>query len=136
MSEAAARDSIARQYATGFADIFDLGAPLMDAACRRWGGASGAAALAVYLGFLAAFPDSHIQRKHGLDAAVAVQKEASSLHALAQDADDPQSLFPEVLAFDSRLKAGGLNPGSSADLTVATLFALRLARTGSARIGR
>ena len=132
MSEAAARDSIARQYATSFADVFDIGAPLLEAAFRRWPSDPAAAALAVYLGFLAAFPDSHIQRKHGLEAAAAVQREASSLHALAQDADDPNSLFPQVLDFDFRLKASGLNPGTSADLTVATLFVERLGRVGLA----
>jgi triphosphoribosyl-dephospho-CoA synthase len=32
------------------------------------------------------------------------------------------------LIFDQNLKAAGLNPGTSADLTVATLFAERLTR--------
>ena len=96
------------------------------------GSAPAAAALAVHLGFLAAFPDTHIQRKHGLEIAVAVQKEAATLHALAQEADDPHSLYPRVLDFDFWLKARGFNPGSSADLTVATLFVERLGRIGLA----
>jgi triphosphoribosyl-dephospho-CoA synthase len=33
---------------------------------------------------------------------------------------------PPLAAFDASLKARGLNPGTSADLTVATLFAERL----------
>jgi triphosphoribosyl-dephospho-CoA synthetase len=35
----------------------------------------------------------------------------------------------DLLRFDATLKAQGLNPGTSADLTVATLFALALERT-------
>jgi len=130
MAAAASRDAIARQYATNFADIFDLGAPLLEEALQRWARAPEAAALAVYLGFLSAFPDTHIQRKHGFEIAAAVQKEAAPLNALAQSASDPASLLREVLSFDARLKAAGLNPGASADLTVATLFAGRLARLG------
>ena len=130
MSEAAPRDSIARQYATNFSDVFGLGAPLLREACQRWRRAPKAVALAVHLGFLAAFPDTHIQRKHGFEAAAAVQKEAAPLYALAQKVDDPTSLFPKILAFDESLKRRGLNPGSSADLTVATLFAGRLAGAG------
>jgi triphosphoribosyl-dephospho-CoA synthase len=67
MAEAAGRDRIARQYVTDFADIFEVGEPALVAALARmsprW------ATVAVYLAFLAEFPDSHIARKHG--AAVA-----------------------------------------------------------------
>jgi triphosphoribosyl-dephospho-CoA synthase len=135
MIAAAARDSIARQYANGFADIFDFGAPLFDAARRRWGGNVKGAALAAYLGFLATFPDTHIQRKYGHEAALAVQTEAAALHAAAQNAEHPAPIFARALALDARLKARGLNPGSSADLTVATLFYSRLAAGGQDGLG-
>jgi triphosphoribosyl-dephospho-CoA synthase len=35
-------------------------------------------------------------------------------------------LLPELLAWDAELKREGINPGTSADLTVATLFARRV----------
>ena len=130
MSEAAARDRIARQYAMGFADVFDLGAPWLEAASRRWPNCPAAATLSVYLGFLAAFPDTHIQRKYGLNAAIAVQREAAPLYALSQNADDPAILWERALLFDASLKQRRLNPGASADLTVATLFAGRLRDLG------
>jgi triphosphoribosyl-dephospho-CoA synthase len=41
-------------------------------------------------------------------------------------ASRPEALTDELLALDSALKAEGLNPGTSADLTVASLFARRL----------
>ena len=130
MIAAAARDSIARQYANGFADIFDLGTPLFEKARERWGDNVKSAALAVYLGFLATFPDTHIQRKHGPEAALALQREAAALHAAAQRAGDPAPIFSRALALDARLKTRGLNPGASADLTVATLFSWRLGEAG------
>jgi len=126
MAEAAPRDRIARQYATAFDDVFNLGVPRFDAAERRWGQNQRAAALAVYLGFLAAFPDTHIQRKHGAAAAAAVQKEAEPLHARLEAAADHAALLDDVLAFDASLKRRGINPGASADLTVAVLFTRRL----------
>jgi triphosphoribosyl-dephospho-CoA synthase len=126
MIEAAARDRIARQYATGFADIFDLGSPCLEAASRRWAHCEAAATLCVYLGFLSTFPDTHIQRRHGLEAALDVQREAAPLFAFSQRADDAAALWARALQFDASLKLRRLNPGASADLTVATLFARRL----------
>lgn len=126
MAEAAPRDRIAHQYATAFVDVFDLGVPLFDAAERRWGQGQSTAALAVYLGFLAAFPDTHILRKHGAAAAAVVQQEAEPLHARLEAAADPSALLDDMLAFDASLKRRRINPGTSADLTVAVLFAHRL----------
>ena len=125
MAEAADRDRIALQYATGFTDIFDLGEPLLAAA---FAAASDPrfATLAVYLGFLATFPDSHILRKHGTAAAERVRRDASKLQEQLQRARCLDDILPNVLDWDATLKREGINPGTSADLTVATLFAHRL----------
>ena len=125
MAEAAERDRVARQYATDFADIFDLGLPLLERRLRRqdelrW------ATLAVYLGYLAAFDDSHIVRKFDAKAAGELRADAAALFAELKSAAHPSELLPRLLAWDSSLKGAGLNPGTSADLTVATLFAYRL----------
>ena len=125
MTEASDRDRIARQYATSFSDVFDIGLPCLEAAVRRdadlrW------ATLATYLEFLSAFPDTHIVRKYGSPAAEGVRQTAAgfrrSLHAI----ENPETLVPDLLTWDAALKANGINPGASADLTVATLFANRL----------
>lgn len=126
MREAASRDRIARQYVTGFADIFELGSTLLEAASRHWAHAPAAVTLSVYLGFLAAFPDSHIARGRGDEAAERVWREAAPLHALSLRAIDPAEPWALALQFDASLKRRRLNPGTSADLTVATLFAARL----------
>jgi triphosphoribosyl-dephospho-CoA synthase len=130
---AADRDLVARQYATDFTDIFTVGAPRLEAA-RRQGAAPEWATTLVFLDFLAAFPDSHIARKSGLDTARAVQREAAELRLTLPD--DPAAACPVLLAFDRDLKSRGLNPGTSADLTVASLLAVEAARIVAARSGR
>jgi triphosphoribosyl-dephospho-CoA synthase len=130
MAEAADRDRIARQYVTGYADIFDRGLPLLAAATAR-GWSASAAVLAVYLGFVAAFPDSHVVRKYSLAVADEVRNTATKFHtalqAALEGARDPAHLTDELLAWDAELKARAINPGTSADLTVATLFVGELA---------
>ena len=125
MAGAAARDRIARQYASGFADVFEIGVARLTAGLSRWTNEHWATSFA-YLGFLAQLPDSHIARKFGLERAQAVCAMAQPLDRLMQDIADPEGIAPRFMAFDAELKAAGLNPGTSADLTVASLFALRL----------
>ncbi|HEY7663504.1 MAG TPA: triphosphoribosyl-dephospho-CoA synthase [Xanthobacteraceae bacterium] len=125
MAEASHRDRIARQYTCAFADVFERGEPALTAALarfadRRW------ATLAVYLEFLHAFPDSHILRKHGTTTAEAIAGAARDFHARLQSSQDPAALLPDLMQWDAWLKARDINPGTSADLTVATLFAHRL----------
>jgi triphosphoribosyl-dephospho-CoA synthase len=125
MREAADRDSIAKQYATHFADVFDVGLAAFEAGTRQYAGQQWAT-LATYLGFLAAFPDTHILRKFGSPTAEEVQRRAAVFQGSLRATDRPTALLPELLAWDAGLKADGVNPGTSADLTVATLFAHRL----------
>jgi triphosphoribosyl-dephospho-CoA synthase len=123
MREAAPRDRIAYQYASNFDDIFVTGfASLEDA--KKAEIDPPLRAVNVYLSFLSRFPDTHIFRKFGADAAAAVQHEANGMLPLFKAR--PHDCLTELLAFDTRLKAKGFNPGTSADLTVATLFADRL----------
>jgi len=125
MSEAANRDMVARQYATDFADIFDRGLPLFESVSRSRGEAKWAT-LATFLGFLSAFPDSHIARKFGAETARCIQGTALNFARMLQAAEQADQLLPALLTWDSALKAKAVNPGTSADLTVATLFAHRL----------
>ena len=125
MSEAANRDMVARQYATDFADIFDRGLPLFESVGRHRGEGKWAT-LATFLGFLSAFPDSHIARKFGAETARCIQGTALNFARMLQAAEQADQILPALLTWDSALKAKAVNPGTSADLTVATLFAHRL----------
>lgn len=125
MAEAADRDRIAHQYVTVFADIFEHGVPLF---ADRFSATSDRrlATLAVYLHFLAAFPDSHIVRKYGPTVAAEIRTAASTFAEMARMAGGLGEVLPDILAWDTKLKQDGINPGTSADLTVASLFAHRL----------
>ena len=125
MAAAADRDRIAAQYANGFADIFELGLPRLRAGLARWGSERWATTSA-YLAFLARLPDSHVARKYGMERAQAVCAMARPYAERLDEAEDPEQLTPSLLAFDRELKAAGINPGTSADLTVASLFAHRI----------
>ena len=125
MRAAAARDSIARQYATDFEDVFALGLARLAAGRTRWRDPRWATTSA-YLGFLGALPDSHVARKHGIAAAEALRRAGSAHDAALLDAADPEQMTTALLEFDATLKSAGINPGTSADLTVASLFAHRL----------
>ena len=124
MAQAAARDRVAHQFSTNFADIFDRGLARHDAAARRWADPRWAT-LAVYLGFLADFPDSHIARKYGAAVADEVRQTAFGFARRLQ-CEGPDNLVADLLGWDASLKQRSLNPGTSADLTVATLFARSL----------
>jgi triphosphoribosyl-dephospho-CoA synthase len=128
MREAAGRDRIAHQYASGFADVFEIGLGALEAA-RRNGHGPPWIAVGAHLAFLSLCPDSHILRKHGAAAAAWVLEEASALRRAYCAASDPAAMLPALLCFDNDLKNRGLNPGTTADLVVATLFADRLKRS-------
>jgi triphosphoribosyl-dephospho-CoA synthase len=125
MAEASDRDRIARQYVTAFSDIFELGLPRFEQAARRYADLRWAT-LATYLEFLSAFPDTHVVRKYGADAACRIRDAAAAFRRSFMATEHPDRLLPDLLAWDAALKVDGINPGTSADLTVATLFASRL----------
>ncbi|WJR65114.1 triphosphoribosyl-dephospho-CoA synthase [Neorhizobium sp. CSC1952] len=121
MHMAAGRDMIARQYATGFSDIFAGGLTAWEQAAGR--GEDGMwPTVFVYLHFLSSFPDSHIGRKHGTGLAEEVRKEAETIRRTVTEETDLTRREEVLLSFDKRLKDRDINPGTSADLTVATLF--------------
>lgn len=124
MRQASVRDRIARQYATGYEDIFAFGVPLAELALHRHAGEDWAA-VDVFLGLLGQWPDTHIVRKHGPDVANAVCLEARRIRTKFV-ATSPEAAMPLLLEFDASLKDRGINPGTSADLTVAVFLAVRL----------
>jgi triphosphoribosyl-dephospho-CoA synthase len=117
MGLAAERDRVARQYVTDFADVFAIGvAGLAAAQCR--GAELDWAASEIYVQFLAAFPDSHVARKFGASIAENIRAEAAALASVAGD----RQRVTALLDFDTSLKRRGINPGTAADLTVASLL--------------
>jgi triphosphoribosyl-dephospho-CoA synthase len=114
MAVAAHRDSIASEYATGYAIAFEAGLPLLADALRD-GVPTLDAIVSLHLGLLASHPDTLIERKTGAAAARAVSAAAREVLAGTRSLAD----------FDASLRGAGnrLNPGTTADLVAATLLA-------------
>lgn len=122
MRAAADRDLVARQYVTDFRDVFELAAPAIVEG-RAAGLPMSRAIVHAQMQILAREPDSLIARKAGLDAA----RRASAYAASVLDCGDPlEEDYERALAdFDFWLRSDGKrrNPGTTADLITAGLFA-------------
>jgi triphosphoribosyl-dephospho-CoA synthase len=121
MALAADRDLVARQYVTGFGDVFNLGVPALLDGLQRLGSRNEAIVFA-HLTLLSELSDSLIARKRGVEEA----DEARRLAAAVLRAGWPRTA-PGKAAFavlDAWLTAAGngRNPGTSADLVTAALF--------------
>jgi triphosphoribosyl-dephospho-CoA synthase len=127
MAEASQRDYIAKQYVTDFADVFLTGLVCIKEFIRRWNSVEWAV-VACYLTFLAEFPDSHIQRKLGVKAAQQTRTRAKTIAGQFLKNDNPVNAKNALLEFDRELKDSGKNPGTSADLTAASLLVYELTK--------
>ena len=117
MAAAADRDSVASEYATGYAIVFDAALPALTEELRA-GAATLDAIVSLYMRLLASRPDTLIVRKAGMAAARRVSEGAAAV------LDGALSLAQ----FDSSLRGPDhqLNPGTTADLVAATLLAALL----------
>lgn len=120
MQFAAQKDMVAQQYANNFANIFD-GLACYQQALSLWQRPAWAAT-AVHLFYMSDFLDSHIVRKYGDTIANLVKNEAKAHKDAFLKSYNPKNYQTQLMSFDAELKKRGLNPGTSADLTVATLL--------------
>ena len=128
MRLAASRDRIARQYDSGYEDIFwlGLGQPKEPNTAAR---SVSAHVQRIYLEFLASDLDSHIVRKLDCASAQIVTDEAAEWLARLRERPDV-GRGQAFAAWDRSLKRRGFNPGTSADMTVCSLFVAALANPG------
>ena len=128
MALAADRDMVARQYATDFADVFDLGVPALVDGFRRFGHVEPATQYC-QLVWLARYPDSLIVRKRGPELAAEASRRAREvLEHGGVATPEGRAAYDE---FDRWLRADGhaRNPGTTADLVAACLFVALRQRT-------
>jgi triphosphoribosyl-dephospho-CoA synthase len=125
MRLAAHRDGIAREYATGFETTFTFGAPAL-ARARADGLAWDDAVVETFLTLLAARPDTHIARRGGDALAADVSRRAAAVvEAGGVRTGDGRRAIDEL---DRSLRDTDHlgNPGTTADLTAAAIFAVLL----------
>lgn len=131
MQLAADRDAIARQYVSGYRDVFEVGVPLL----TRGRGIFydlGQAIVYAHVAWMAREPDSLIARKCGLETAQHAQFMASKAIDCLELLDPNQTAGEEELEsfwsavgeLDFWLRSDGhrRNPGTTADLIAASLF--------------
>lgn len=129
MALAAHRDSIASEYVTDYAIVFEQALPALTQAYAA-GLPDRTAITQAYLQLLAAVPDTLIARKCGLERAKQISAHAAEVVA-AGGVRTPEGQ-QALRAFDANLRHYGnrFNPGTTADLIAATLFVYWLPRVG------
>jgi triphosphoribosyl-dephospho-CoA synthase len=131
MHLAADRDSVAAQYANGFRDVESIGVEALSAGTSR---GVEPAIIGAHLRFMAELPDTLIARKCGREVAV----ESARRARVVLDAGFPASTAEDPLSdLDLWLRGDGhrRNPGTSADLVAASLFAaMRWGRLDAAHV--
>ena len=122
MRLAADRDLVARQYVNDFAEIFDGVLPaIADGLTRGW--PLGQTIVHAQLRLMADFPDSLVARKCGPAIARQSAVMAAATLAAGQAGDEPYERALADLDFWLRSDGHRRNPGTTADLLAAGLFA-------------
>jgi triphosphoribosyl-dephospho-CoA synthase len=85
----------------------------------------------VFAGLLRKIPDSHIERKYGTRFSGMVADRMAIIEEALSDSDDPAEVLGLLRNVDREFKSLGINPGTTADLTVACSLAVRLEILGT-----
>jgi triphosphoribosyl-dephospho-CoA synthase len=118
MALAAERDLVARQYANEFHEIRDCGLPALLEGMQRFG-CLEEAIVHCQLTLLATHPDSLITRKCGLSEAQEASRRAAAVLRASGNLPAARRELDEWLRADGHRR----NPGTTADLVTACLFA-------------
>lgn len=121
MVAAADTDLIAKQYATNFFDVINTGLKTFNQCTLNFLNSTWSTTI-VYLTFLSLHLDTHIVRKHGVDVAQQVRIAAKNHLDVLSQMSNPKLYLKTLLEWDSQLKQANINPGTCADMVVATLL--------------
>jgi triphosphoribosyl-dephospho-CoA synthase len=116
-------DSIARQYDSGFEDVWKI-ALWLEEELASHDNEIGAAIVRTHLRVLANLPDSLIMRKCGAETGLQVSDRAADVLSRGTARDESYEQGLADLDFWLRADGNRRNPGTSADLLTAALFVL------------
>ena len=119
--ECQARDAICNEWATGFNVTFTEGYPFLRRRLDE-GASINEATVDTFLKILSEHPDSLIQRKSGTKAAISVSEKAKEIIQAGGAATDAGMKMLWSLDDELSSENGSLNPGTTADLTAASVF--------------
>jgi triphosphoribosyl-dephospho-CoA synthase len=133
MALAADRDLVARQYAGGYHEVLHEALPILRTTLAD-GQPLETGIVASYLGLLSLHPDSLIVRKVGIERARDVTRWAADVLAAGWPGTERGRRLCDDLDARLRMEGNRLNPGTTADLVTAALFAAL--RDGTIRFPR
>ncbi len=125
MEIAASWDRIADQYSNNFHDIFYFGAPRYTALLKQWQDECWAAT-GLFLGYLVRFPDSLVARKFDVLKAREISDMITPLEKEFCRSSSPDRYEAQLMEIDNHLRRDQTNPGTTADLTLASIFVVGL----------
>lgn len=125
MNFASSYDYIANEYTNYFNNIINIISLNWRNYFKLMGNAE-CATTATFLKLISSNPDSLIARKYGLDTAIEVSGKFKALSDEYCELKNPNIINNKLLLLDSELKIQGLNPGTTADVVVASIFINRL----------
>ena len=128
MKQASQRDSVALQYSNNFSEVFNVGFETIKYFDKRWNSVKWSA-VSCYLTFLSSMRDTHIERKYGSEIAEQIKIKSGIIVEKFNNSIDPKILLRFLKDFDRELKTKNYNPGTSADLTAASLLVYYLLKT-------
>lgn len=121
MALASNKDRIAYQFASNYKNIFEFTIFMYNATFAKFGDQNWAA-LAVYAALLVRYADSHVERKYGTQFSDWIAAEMTKVDEALAKTRNPESLLPMLRDIDQAFKDKDINPGTSADMTVATVL--------------
>jgi triphosphoribosyl-dephospho-CoA synthase len=123
MQLASERDRIAKQYVTVYKDIFEFAVLRYNAWLSQWRDENWAAVF-LYADLLNQFPDSHIERKYGTKHTEFVARKMRHFLEEFGQTTDLDHIKQHLFDLDAEFKSIGVNPGTTADMTVATVLSV------------
>ena len=113
------------QYSNNFNEVLKLGFLTIKNFDKRWNSVKWST-VSCYLTFMASIRDSHIERKFGREIAEQIKIKSRIIVEKFNNSSDPEASIELLRGFDRELKTENYNPGTSADLTAASLLIYNL----------
>ena len=125
MNHSASYDRISYQYSHDYSDIFDFIIPRLVLLNKKHNSLDISLSL-MFMEILAKIPDSHISRKFDDKIAKKTSNNASDLLKILDREYSPDYLADRLNNLDYEYKKKGINPGTTADLLVASLMIYKI----------
>ena len=125
MDYSAKYDRISYQFSHNYSDILDFIIPKLIILNEKHNSLDISLSI-LFIEILAKIPDSHISRKYGDKIAKKTSNNASDLLKILDRENSPDCLANELNDLDYKYKKKGINPGTTADLLVASLMIYKI----------